>query len=474
MAEVHLARTIGPLGIDKLLVIKRLLPEFAANGQFVRQFLNEARLSVALDHPNIVQVYDVDEVDGTVFYAMELLHGRDVRHLVRSAPAKPIPLEQALAIVIAACAGLHYAHEKKGPNGEAMGIVHRDISPHNLFVRFDGSVKVIDFGIAKALHNHDRTATGDFLKGKYGYMSPEQCLGQPLDRRTDVFSMSIVLWELTTGRRLYPGPHEYAMLKKVVEKDAEAPRQLVPGYPERLEQIVLRGLQRDRIGRYPTVEMLQLELESFVQSAGLDVSARALSRYMDLVFPGESAKQPAARVKTVLGSRAEPGAELLLIPKSVAKSSPPDRTSHATLTETAAGDQLVDDSATALSRRSAATPPSTTHQRPWPKVVATALGGVTIVGLSVAFAVSQNEIALPSPARSGLQTIRPDSVLLAQPRIEQEPTSTAAATPPTASTPTQRVNKGPPRKFPGRPTAQPIRVDPDAPLPRARGSAPTR
>src|SRR5262252_1704020 len=167
MAEVHLARAIGPLGLQKIVVLKRVLPALAKSEEFVRMFLEEARLALRLDHPNIVQVFDVDEADGVVFYAMEFLHGRDLRQIVTRLVERGarLSLEQALSIMIPVCAALHYAHERADERGRPLSIVHRDITPHNVFIRYDGVVKVIDFGIAKAADRLERTAAG-VLKGK--------------------------------------------------------------------------------------------------------------------------------------------------------------------------------------------------------------------------------------------------------------------------------------------------------------------
>jgi serine/threonine protein kinase len=253
-------------------------------------FLDEARIAASLHHSNIVQVHEVDEADGVVFYAMEFLHGHDVRSILRQSSRKGveggIPLEHALAIILGVCAGLHYAHERVGPDGQPLHIVHRDVSPHNVFVTFDGGVKVIDFGIAQAANRLSRTQYGT-LKGKFGYMSPEQCLGQPLDRLTDVFCISIVLFELTTGRKLFTGDSEYEILKQVVETDATPPSVRVPDYPPELERIVLRGLARDRNRRYATAEELQLALEEFAGARGIGSSPISLARFMEDLFREE-------------------------------------------------------------------------------------------------------------------------------------------------------------------------------------------
>ena len=203
MAEIFLARREGMGGFDRLVVLKRILPEYAHDPEFVRMFLNEARIAATLHHSNIVQVHGIGEEHGQVFFAMEFLHGEDLSRVLSRANqiGRPPQLDGVLTIASAVCAGLHYAHERTGPDGTSLGIVHRDVSPHNVFVTYDGSIKLLDFGIAKASTSFGKTRTG-VLKGKVAYMSPEQAYSQPVDRRSDIFCMGILLWELTTGRRL--------------------------------------------------------------------------------------------------------------------------------------------------------------------------------------------------------------------------------------------------------------------------------
>jgi serine/threonine-protein kinase len=254
---------------------------------------------MALNHPNIVQVHDVDRDGAFVFQVMELLRGRDLRVVVRALEGRGerVPLDQAIAIVVSMCAALHHAHEARAPDGSSLGIVHRDVSPHNVFVLFDGLVKVIDFGIAKAEGRADRTATGMF-KGKFGYMSPEQCLQQPLDGRSDVFNVGIVLWELTTGRRLFTGDVEYLIVKNIVEEDAPAPSSVDPAYAPALERIVMKALKRDRRARHATALALQHELEAFAREARLDLSPGALARWIQAVIAPAPGSDAQARTAT--------------------------------------------------------------------------------------------------------------------------------------------------------------------------------
>jgi serine/threonine protein kinase len=285
MAEIFLARKDGMSGFERLVVLKRILPEYAHHEEFVRMFLNEARIAATLHHTNIVQVHAIGEERGQVFFAMEFLHGEDLSRVLSRANqiGRPPQLEAVLTIASAVCAGLHYAHERCGPNGASLGIVHRDVSPHNVFVTYAGNIKLLDFGIAKATTSFGKTRTG-VLKGKVAYMSPEQAYSQPVDRRSDIFCMGILLWELTTGQRLFKGPSEYQMVKTSVESTARSPRHLDAKYPIQLEAIVMKALKRDRAGRFATARELELDLNAFARAAGLDLAPASTARYMEQVF----------------------------------------------------------------------------------------------------------------------------------------------------------------------------------------------
>jgi tRNA A-37 threonylcarbamoyl transferase component Bud32 len=288
MAEIFVAKVTGLPGFDKIVVIKRILPQLATNNEFIQMFLDEARIAATLQHPNIVQMYDIGAVDGNYFISMEYLFGEDLRTLLKALKAQHrwIPIEHALSVVIGMCAGLHYAHEKAGFDGKKLGIVHRDVTPQNVFVTFDGSVKIVDFGIAKATNRFGETRYGG-LKGKIPYMSPEQCKSEPLDRRSDVYSIGIMLYELTTATRLYKGASEFEVLKKIVEDRVTPPSLLRPGYDKDLEAIVLKALAKKREERYQSARELQADLEAFAREHKLTVSPIALSGFMEEVFPGK-------------------------------------------------------------------------------------------------------------------------------------------------------------------------------------------
>ncbi|HEX9101619.1 MAG TPA: serine/threonine-protein kinase, partial [Polyangia bacterium] len=296
MAEIFLARTKSIQGFEKYLVIKRILGHRTQDPEFVRMFLDEARVAATLDHPNIVQIYDVGHVDNEYFIAMEYLRGHNLIEIVRAGAklgyAKP-PLEHVVSTLTQVCAGLHYAHEKRDFEGRSLEIVHRDVTPQNVVVSFDGSVKVVDFGIAKAATREVETLAGT-LKGKIGYMSPEQCRGGNVDRRSDIFAVGIILFELTTGKRLYHERSDFDTLKKIIEGPVPSPRDLLPFYPAFLNAIVVRCLQKNPDDRYQTARDLHADLDAFARDNQLVTGTVPLSQYMERIYADELATHKSA------------------------------------------------------------------------------------------------------------------------------------------------------------------------------------
>jgi len=291
MAELYLARVAGSGGFEKICVVKRILPQYASDPDFVRMFLDEARLTAAIRHGNVAQVFDMGECDDGLYFAMEYVHGVDLRFVLHTLATRDerLPLEHVLTIGIGAAAGLHAAHERKDRDGRPLGIVHRDVTPSNLLLAFDGGVKLIDFGIAKATRRVTETRTGT-LKGKIAYMSPEQCQGELLDGRSDVFALGVVLYEASTGTRLFANENEYAALRQIVDRDAPPPSTRRADYPPALEAIVLKALARERGRRYPSALALQLDLEDFAAGAGLATSHARLGRYLRVLLPARAAE----------------------------------------------------------------------------------------------------------------------------------------------------------------------------------------
>jgi serine/threonine protein kinase len=287
MAEVYLARVAGLAGFEKLVALKRMLPHLTIQPGFVEMFLAEARLAAMLDHPNVAQVHDIGEDTGNYYYAMELIRGADLRQLMKaqSKVSGGVPLHCAIAIGLGMCAGLEHAHELRDHLGQPLGVVHRDVSLSNVMVSYDGTVKITDFGVAKLTSNDARTRTGT-LKGKIGYMSPEQCRGEQLDRRSDVFAIGIILYELVTGRRLFrPDGSEFAILQKIIREDATPPSQYRPDLPAGLEAIIMLALQRDRRLRYQTARDMQRDLEALAREQRLPASPIELGEYVRSLVP---------------------------------------------------------------------------------------------------------------------------------------------------------------------------------------------
>ncbi len=268
MAELYLAHQRGAEGFVKLVALKRILPHLAADPQFTRMFLDEARLAAALDHPNIAHVLDFGEADGEHYLTMEYVHGRHLLDVLRAHKGHGLPLPAALAIVAAVGRALHHVHEQRGHDGRPMGLVHRDVSPSNVLLSYDGAVKLTDFGIAKAMELTSFTRTGTF-KGKLGYAAPEQCRGEEVDRRADVYALGIVLYETTLGVRAYSGPNEFAVLGKVARGDYVPPLQIDPAYPAELADVIACAMAPLPEHRFQTAARLADVLDEL--SAALDL-----------------------------------------------------------------------------------------------------------------------------------------------------------------------------------------------------------
>ncbi len=308
MAEIYLARVTGAAGFEKNVVVKRILPQLAQSDEFYQMFLDEARIAATLQHPNVVQIYDAQNVGGEHFIAMEYLDGADLLTIRRvlAERRQGLPVQHSVFVVSGVASGLHYAHERRGLDGSPLEIVHRDVTPQNIILTREGGIKLVDFGIAKATNRLTTTGFGT-LKGKLAYMSPEQCRSEGVDRRSDIYSLGIILFELTTGKRLYRGMSEYEVLKQVIETDVPAPSSLLPGYPADLEEVVLRALARDRDQRYPTALAFHQDLERFARSRGVVGSSLALAEFLSPLLE-EAERQVEERMQRRMAAGDEPGA----------------------------------------------------------------------------------------------------------------------------------------------------------------------
>jgi len=323
MAVLYLAIHKSIAGIERLLVIKRILPEYGRDKGYVEMLLKEARIAMTFAHANIVTVFDVGQADGEFFIAMEHIHGEDLRAVVRAMKPKGVtefPLEHALAVGIGVAAGLAYAHDKKDLQGNPLRVVHRDVSPQNVVVTFTGDVKVVDFGIAKAslvkadspvaggatrtapprgsehasgevrrdthvsLNSLDEGTGPGKVKGKIPYMSPEQARGDDLDHRSDIFSLGIMLFELCTGRRLFRAPSDADTIKLITDGDYPRPSEVNPRVSPALEAVIVKALAPDRAARYQSARELQADLESVARADHIPVSKVGLGEWMTMLF----------------------------------------------------------------------------------------------------------------------------------------------------------------------------------------------
>ncbi|MEW5738061.1 MAG: serine/threonine-protein kinase [Myxococcota bacterium] len=287
MAEVYLARAAGPMGFEKQVVVKRILPHLADEENFISMFLSEARLAAQLNHPNIVQVFDFGQADATFYLVMEFIDGVNLRALFRKAfeANEPLSFGVAAKIVSLACEGLGFAHDFLDPaTGQPMNLVHRDVSPDNILVARNGSVKVVDFGIAKAANQTHLTRTGT-VKGKFAYMPPEQLTAQALDKRADIFALGVVLHELVTGKKPFDTSNEAAIVRGIMYEAPIRAATVRPDMPEALQAIIDKALAKDRDQRYLDCRELQADLEKFIVTSGAPVSQYQLAQVVQKLAP---------------------------------------------------------------------------------------------------------------------------------------------------------------------------------------------
>lgn len=288
MAEVYKAKEYGVDGFERVVAVKRILPHVAEDDEFIAMFKDEAKIAVQLNHSNIAQIYNLGHEDQSFYIALEYIAGRDVRAIFQKCQqqSEPMPVAQACYVIMKICEGLDYAHNKRDRLQRDLHIVHRDVSPPNLLVSFEGEVKLIDFGVAKAAGRASRTQAG-ILKGKFGYMSPEQVRGLSLDRRSDVFAVGVVLHEVLTGQRLFQAETDFATLEKVRSVDVPSPRAINPKIPPELEAIIFKALARDRDRRYGSASELHDALQAFMFAQGMFFSRKDLATWMRYQYARE-------------------------------------------------------------------------------------------------------------------------------------------------------------------------------------------
>jgi len=288
MAQLYRAKIIGVEGFEKFIAIKQILPHLAHEGELITSFIDEAKLAALLNHQNVVQIYDFGSMENSYFITMEFLYGKDLRAVIAKAREKgnPVSLENALYLISKVCAGLDYAHNLKDFQGKSLNIIHRDISPQNVFLTYQGDVKIVDFGIAKAASQSTITQVG-MIKGKVAYMSPEQAAGKVIDHRSDIFATGILLYELVAGGRMFKGDDTLQILSKVREAEFTPLGSLKSGLPEKLYDIVAKALAKEPEDRYQSCADMQADIEECIFRLNLRPSGRSMAEYLKLLFAEE-------------------------------------------------------------------------------------------------------------------------------------------------------------------------------------------
>jgi len=421
MAVLYLAQRTGAKGFTKRFALKRIKPKYAADDNFTRMFMREAKLSATLDHPNIAQVVDFGQDGDEHFIVMEYVHGPDLRRLLRASEDNVLPLECALSVGTRVCAALHYAHEKRSPDGKAQELVHRDVSATNVLVSIDGAVKLTDFGIAKGFASDGTGTSSSMLVGKPGYMSPEQVRCETLDRRSDVFCIGILLYEMTIGRRCFFGDSVFAVLNATQRAQYVPPSKRDPNYPPALEAIIAKALQADPAERFATARELQSALEDFALDHRIRTSDAVLADYigtLDLDLFDPSSCEPQTPISGT--SMRESGGTAFMLSGGVEA---PAAAFQAPQTVVAPEPQ----------------PPSNRR----PLVLGIGLGVLALAGVAAAKPWHDE----PAPA--------PSSTAAASPPAKPDPSPIVAAPPEPAPEPTV----APPTETPDVGTAEPERVD---------------
>ncbi|MGA1869404.1 MAG: protein kinase domain-containing protein [bacterium] len=295
MAELYRAKIMGDEGFEKLIAIKKILPHLTVEESLISSFIHEAKLAALLHHQNIVQIYDFGNIEGFYFISMEYLFGKDLRTVIKKSEQKGelLSLENALYIASRLCSGLFYAHTLKDFHGNPLNIIHRDIGPHNIFITYNGQVKIIDFGIAKTAIQDTHTQTGS-IKGKIGYMSPEQALGETIDNRSDIYSLGIVLYEMVTHKGMFEGKNIFQAYAKAREGNFNPPEEVKRDLPPLLYDILRKALASQPIHRYQSADEMLTDLDRCITELSLMQSDRCLSNYMKSLFEDESGVEETA------------------------------------------------------------------------------------------------------------------------------------------------------------------------------------
>ena len=294
MAELHQAKITSVEGFEKLVAIKRILPNLTQDNNLVDMFIDEAKLAAMLTHQNIVQIYDLGSMEGAYFIAMEYIHGKDLRIVSNKGQeiSRPLPLEYAIYITCRICSGLDYSHNFKDFQGNPLKLIHSDISPQNILITYEGDIKIVDFGIAKAAKKTSDTKEG-LIRGKVAYMSPEQAAGETIDHRSDIFSTGILLYEMVTGKRMFEGSN-LKVLDRVRQADFKAPEEIITDLHPQLSEVLRLALAKTPSRRYKSCAAMRADLEECLSSFSVRPSAEGLSQYMKDLFAEEIAAEISA------------------------------------------------------------------------------------------------------------------------------------------------------------------------------------
>lgn len=289
MAQIYKAKTADPKGIERLVVIKRILPHISSNPEYVDMLIDEAKIAVHFNHGNIAQIYDLGRIGNDYFIVMEYVDGKTLGQILRdfNERGEPLPLDLIVYSIAEVCRGLDYMHRKTGPDGKALGVVHRDISPQNIIVSYSGTVKIIDFGVAKSIDKLSQTESG-VLKGKFAYMSPEQAEGDQIDHRSDIFAAGILLWELLTSQRLFKRKTNPETVKAVRKASVPLPSKLRGDVPRALDKIVMQALQKKRGARYPFASEMAADLTRLLHEINPDFQPLQITQLLYRYFGPEA------------------------------------------------------------------------------------------------------------------------------------------------------------------------------------------
>ena len=286
MAEVFRGSLSGDAGFERPVAIKRILPQLTEDEDFVSMFIDEAKIAVQLSHGNIAQIIDLGRVDDSYFIAMEYVHGRDLRAILEreSARRSAVPLPIACHVVMRVAEALHHAHNASGRDGRPLGVIHRDVSPQNVLISFDGEIKVVDFGLAKAAGRATQTNAG-VVKGKLAYLSPQQARGDDIDHRSDIYSLGLVFFELLTGRKMFDQTNDIDTVLAVQSNAIVGLRDVAPRMPPALDEILARALEDDPNARYQTGMDLHDALEVFIYEHAALTTRKDVAEYVRTLFP---------------------------------------------------------------------------------------------------------------------------------------------------------------------------------------------